>query len=507
LSQNLRILVIDDNPDDRLLAIRQLEREFSNLNIEQIIDIKGLNQALEAGNFDLVVTDYQLGWSNGIVVLRAFKARYPDYPVIMFTNTGTEEIAVEAMKAGLDDYIIKSPKHYIRLARAARSVLERVWQRQALKEAETRYRHLFEGVPVGLYRTTPSGHILDVNPALVQMLGYPDQQSLLAIKLVDLLYVNPQERCLWQDQIDREGVVRNFEVQLRRNDGTIIWALNSARAIRDRNEQLLYYEGAIEEITERKRIEEERAQLLIREQAARAQAEAANRMKDEFLATVSHELRTPLNSMLGWARMLRSRKLDEKTTTRALEVIERNAVAQSKLIEDLLDISRIIRGQLALDVRPVDLGAIVAATIDTVQPAADTKGIDLKYILDTTDRAFSCDPNRLQQVIWNLLSNAIKFTPTGGRVEVQLEYTDMWVQIQVSDTGSGISAEVLPYIFELFRQADSTTTRSHGGLGLGLALVRKLVELHGGTVAAESAGEGKGATFTVKLPLFGESKG
>jgi PAS domain S-box-containing protein len=502
----IRIVLIDDNPDDRLLALRQLQREFSNLNVEEIIDAEGLNQALDAGNFDLTITDYQLGWSNGITVLRAFKERYPDRPVVMFTNSGTEEIAVEAMKAGLDDYIIKSPKQYIRLARAVRSVLERVWQRQALEEAETRYRQLFEEVPVGLYRTTPSGEILAANPAAAQMLGYPDRQSLLSVKLADL-YVDASHRVAWQEGIQQQGVLRNFEVQLRRGDGTIIWVLSSARAIRDSKEQLLYYEGAIEDITERKRIESERAQLLVREQEARTQAEAANRMKDEFLATISHELRTPLNAILGWAKMLHSRNFDPQTTARALEVIERNAVAQAKLVEELLDISRIIRGQLALDIRPVDLRQIVSAAIDTITPAADAKGIDIICILDPAASSLIGDPDRLQQVVWNLLSNALKFTPKGGRVKIELTRTDNDIQLRVSDTGSGIAAEFLPYMFDRFRQADSSTTRSHGGLGLGLAIVRHLVELHGGTVSAESAGEGKGATFTVLLPLHKDERG
>ncbi|HEY9812592.1 MAG TPA: response regulator, partial [Candidatus Sericytochromatia bacterium] len=281
MSQTLRVLVIDDNPDDRLLAIRQLKREFDDLDVEQINNPAHLEQAINAGNFDLVITDYQLQWTNGIAVIRRIKEQYPDCPVIMFTNSGDEEVAVEAMKAGLEDYIIKSPKHYIRLARAARSVMERVGQRQALKEYETRYRRLFEGVPVGLYRTTPTGEIKDANSAMAQMLGYVDPQSLFGVKLVDL-YVNPQARDLWEAQIQQQGVVRNSEVQICCSNGSIIWVLNSARAVRDSTLQILYYEGAIEDITERKRIEAEREQLFKSEQAARESAEAANRIKDEF---------------------------------------------------------------------------------------------------------------------------------------------------------------------------------------------------------------------------------
>jgi signal transduction histidine kinase len=259
--------------------------------------------------------------------------------------------------------------------------------------------------------------------------------------------------------------------------------------------------GATIDITERKAAEEERELLLTREQAARAEAEAASRMKDEFLATLSHELRTPLNAMLGWTQILRTRKLDEAKAARALETIDRNTKSLSQLIEDVLDVSRIITGKLHLNVRPVELVPVIEAALETVLPAANAKDIGIEARLDPSSGTVLGDANRLQQVVWNLLSNAVKFTPKGGRVEVRLEVIDSRVQIRVSDTGQGISPEFLPYVFERFRQADSTTTRSHGGLGLGLAIVRHLVELQGGTVHVESAGIGQGATFIVNLPL------
>ena len=253
---------------------------------------------------------------------------------------------------------------------------------------------------------------------------------------------------------------------------------------------------------ERKRAEQEREQLLLREQAARAEAEAANRAKDEFLATVSHELRTPLNAILGWARMLRTTRLNEATIARALETIERNAKAQAQLIEDLLDVSRIISGKLRLDVRSVDVVTLIEAAMDSVRPAADAKGIQLQAVLDPRAGPVSGDPDRLQQVVWNLLSNAIKFTLKEGRVQVRLERINSHIEITVSDTGKGINPDFLPFVFDRFRQADGTITRAYGGLGLGLAIVRHLVELHGGSVHAYSAGEGHGATFTVRLPVM-----
>ncbi|MBD2170925.1 PAS domain S-box protein [Anabaena cylindrica FACHB-318] len=249
-------------------------------------------------------------------------------------------------------------------------------------------------------------------------------------------------------------------------------------------------------------VTEERAQALERERAARIELERASRMKDEFLAIVSHELRSPLNGILGWSRLLRTRKLSPEKIEQALESIERNAQAQTQLIEDLLDISRIIRGNIRLLVRPTKLIPVIQAALDTVRPIANTKSIQIISRLNFDIGLVSADPERLQQVIWNLLSNAVKFTPEGGRVEICLEQVETNVQIQVIDTGTGISPEFLPYVFDRFRQADATTTRNQGGLGLGLAIVRNLVELHNGKVSVASPGEGQGATFTVQLPLL-----
>jgi PAS domain S-box-containing protein len=235
---------------------------------------------------------------------------------------------------------------------------------------------------------------------------------------------------------------------------------------------------------------------------AREAAETANRQKDEFLATLSHELRTPLTAVLGWARMLRGGELDETGAAKAMEIIERNAEAQQQLIEDVLDVSRIITGKLRLDVRPVDLFPIVEAAVDAVRPAADTSNIELKISADPEPSLVSADPNRLQQMLWNLLTNAVKFTPKGGKVAVAVERSDSSVRVKVSDTGVGIAPEFLPHVFDRFRQADSSSTRQYCGLGLGLAVVRHLAEQHGGTVSAESEGVNRGSTFTIELPLL-----
>jgi PAS domain S-box-containing protein len=234
----------------------------------------------------------------------------------------------------------------------------------------------------------------------------------------------------------------------------------------------------------------------------RKEAEEANRIKDEFLATLSHELRTPLTAIIGWSAMLRGNKLGEAATATALETIERNAKAQGQIIEDLMDVSRIITGKLRLDVQTIELASLVAESVDAIRPAAEAKQIRLQALLDPQAGPVSGDPSRLQQVVWNLLTNAVKFTPKGGRAEVRLERVNSHVEITVSDTGQGIAPEFLPHVFDRFRQADQTYTRTHGGLGLGLSIVRQLVELHGGTVHAESAGLGQGATFVVQLPVM-----
>jgi len=248
---------------------------------------------------------------------------------------------------------------------------------------------------------------------------------------------------------------------------------------------------------------EERSRLLFSEKLARNEAERANRLKDEFLATISHELRNPLNAILGWAHMMRVGNLNEANTERAVETIYRNAKSQTQLVADLLDVSRIISGKLRLDVRAVDLLSIVNAAIDSIRPAADAKGIRLLTMLDPAAGPISGDADRLQQVVWNLLTNAVKFTPKGGRIQVKVQRLNSHVEIVVSDSGVGINKEFLPYVFDRFRQADASTTRIHGGLGLGLSIVRQLVDLHGGNVSVQSEGEGKGSTFTITLPFAG----
>jgi len=317
-------------------------------------------------------------------------------------------------------------------------------------------------------------------------------------------FVHPEDRESLGKAV-REAIANrtDYEVDFRyaTRDGKPGWMIGRGRAFYDANGKPYRLAGFGWDITERKRAEEEREQLIHREHAARTEAEEANRIKDEFLATLSHELRTPLTAILGWLSMLRKDRLDHETTSHALETVERNARAQAQLIEDLVDVSRIAGGKLTLEVRPIDLMPVIAAAVDIVRPAANAKGIQIQISAEASLGPVSGDSARLQQIIWNLLSNAVKFTSRDGTVYVSLHRSESSAELVVRDTGIGIDRDFLPRVFERFRQAESPVTRSHRGLGLGLAIVRHLTELHGGTVSAESPGEGLGATFTIRLPL------
>ena len=302
------------------------------------------------------------------------------------------------------------------------------------------------------------------------------------------------------DEVFRTGHIVRNEVAYTSRTGAAGYFEYILAPVRDASGAVESVAGTSRDISGRKKAAEEREQLLARERAARTEAERASRMKDEFLATLSHELRTPLNAILGWATILRT-DATPADVTEGVEVIERNARAQARIIDDLLDMSRIISGKVRLDVQRVELAAVLESAIETVQPAARAKGVQLHAVLDRSTEPVNGDPSRLQQVFWNLLTNAVKFTPRGGSVQVLLTRVNSHLEATVADTGEGIAPEFLPHVFDRFRQADASTRRSHGGLGLGLAIVRQLVELHGGTVTAKSSGVGEGATFTVALPL------
>ncbi|MEH2269173.1 MAG: PAS domain S-box protein [Nostoc sp.] len=387
-----------------------------------------------------------------------------------------------------------------------RDITEHKRAEKSLRESEARFRRLFESNLIGVAFWNVDGLIIDANDAFLQLAGYTrDEFATLGRinwkELTPVEYKDLDDRALLE--VQTSGISKIYEKEFVHRNGKRVPIVLGVALLNDSQDNCLAF---VLDITDRKLAEKECDRLLECERTARKQAEIANKIKDEFLAVLSHELRTPLNPVLGWSKMLRTRKFDEKTTNHALETIERNAKLQTQLIEDLLDMSRILQGKLNLNVCRVSLVMVVEAALETVKLAAQAKSIEIKTIFDASLAQVMGDPNRLQQVVWNLFSNAVKFTPTGGRVGIRLMEADNQVQIQVSDTGKGISPDFLPYVFDYFRQSDGTTTRTFGGLGLGLAIVRKVVEMHGGKVQAESPGEEAGATFTVELPLLVRSE-
>ncbi len=370
-----------------------------------------------------------------------------------------------------------------------------------LRESEAQFHLLAETIPQLAWSAQPDGYIDWYNRRWYDYTGTtPDD-----VRGWEWTSVHDPGRveevvARWQASL-AAGAPFEMEFTLRRHDGAFRWHLTRAVPLRDAEGRIIRWFGTNTDIDASRRAEMERVALLESERRARVAAELASRAKDEFLATASHELRTPLNAILGWARMMQSGQLDQGTLSRAIDSIERNARVQVRLIEDILDGSRIITGQLHLEVRPLDMSALVVAALDAVRPAADAKRIALTLHMDAAAARMVGDAERLQQIVWNLANNAIKFTPKGGSVDVALRRADTNIELTVTDTGQGIDSDFLPHVFDRFRQAEGSSTRRYGGLGLGLALVRHLVEAHGGVVRADSEGSGRGAVFTVTLPV------
>ena len=432
-----RVLIVDDSLEDREVYRRFLTDDGGHRYdlIETQSGAEGI--ALCRTHLpDCVLLDYRLPDLDGLTFLTDLQCEVDGVgvPVIVLTGQGSESVAVEAMKNGAQDYLLKGTMTAASLLRAVENAIQKVTLLRGMRR-QTR-------------------ELSDANEEL--------QREVANRKRAE------------------EALQRTYD-ELEQLVGARTAELSRA------NRELSL------EVAERRRIEEERAQLLVREQQA-------NRLKDEFLATVSHELRTPLNAVLGWARVLRSANLDPALQLRALESIERNAQSQARLIEDILEVSRIVTGKLRLKVKALDLAQVIDAAVDVVRPAAEAKDITLETDIGRRPWRSIGDADRLQQIVWNLLSNAVKFTPLGGTVTAALARTTGSDEIIVSDTGKGIDPAFLPHVFAPFRQADASTTRDHGGLGLGLAIVRQLTELHGGTVRAESLGVDRGSRFIVALP-------
>ncbi|MBD2519170.1 response regulator [Nostoc sp. FACHB-973] len=505
----LRFLLLEDSLLDAELTQAMLAEGGIDCELVRVESGAEFLTAISTEAFDLILADYALPSFDGISALEIARNQCPEIPFIFVSAVLGEELAIEALKNGATDYVLKQRLGRLvpsvqRALREAKERRDRQLVEESLQKSEARYRRIVDTSYEGIWTIDSQGRTEFVNQRMSQMLGYAAEEMLgrFIFDFIDVVDgIDTAEKLQWfkkEDSDLKEG-------RWRCKDGSYIWTLISARAIFNEQHEFLGAIAMLTDITDRKRTEEERDRLLQREKLARAEAEAANRIKDEFLAVLSHELRSPLNPILGWAKLLQSRKFNETALKKALETIERNAKLQAQLIEDLLDVSHILQGKLNLNMASVDLASTIEAAMETVRLAAEAKTIHIETMLDSRVGKVLGDSARLQQIVWNLLSNAVKFTATGGQVNVQLECIDADAQITVSDTGKGIKSDFLPHVFDYFCQGDNTTTRKFGGLGLGLAIARHLVEMHGGTIWVQSPGEEQGATFTVRLPLIKDS--
>jgi PAS domain S-box-containing protein len=371
----------------------------------------------------------------------------------------------------------------------------------AVRETRDRLRFMAEVLPLKIFTAQADGNAYYFNQQWAEYTGATCER-LLGWGWTKLINPDDSDESLerWRHSLET-GETFQMDHRLRHANGDYRWHLTRAQAKRDANGYISMWVGSSIDIDAMKRADEERKRLLANERIARNEAEQVNRIKDEFLATLSHELRTPLNAILGWSQLILQGSMNAQNVQRGMEIIERNARAQNKLIEDLLEMSRIISGKISLDVHLFDLASFTEGAVESMSPLAEAKGIRLRSFIDRETGKVVADHNRMHQIISNLLSNAIKFTPQDGHVDIIVRRREPHAEITVRDSGIGIDAEFLKYVFDRFRQADSSSTRHHGGLGLGLAIVKQLVALHGGTVRATSDGEGQGASFTVSLPL------
>lgn len=578
----VNVLLVDDHPEN-LLALEAI-LDCLDQNVVRATSGAEALRCLLNQDFAVILLDVQMpdmdGFETAALIRQRERSRHT--PIIFLTAFSTSDNMVfKGYSVGAVDYLFK-PIHaeilkskvaafvdlFQKTVEVKRQAAQLAQMNTELRKREEMFRSLSACSPVGIFLTDTSSKCTYVNPRYQAIYGMTLEES-LGDGWTQTIHPEDKGRVIadWY-AISGEGREYTGEFRILTSTGIERWVHMSSSPMLSDQSEVIGYVGTIEDITERKQAQEEHIKF-IRAQAAREEAETANRLKDEFLATLSHELRTPLTSILGWSKLLRQRKMDEKAIVRALETIERNATLQAQLIDDILDVSRIMRGKLQLNLCQINLTSVIATVVNSVRLEAEKKNIQLEYTIEHTkteeeDRrernreregereggrererenfpSFSSspegtlnsstsfvvcgDPNRLQQIVWNLLSNALKFTPQDGRIEVRLllcaesssEILSTQQQqlptaksslalIRVSDTGSGISPDFLPHVFERFRQADGSITRHQGGLGLGLAIVRYLVEMHGGSVHAESPGVGQGATFTVKLPLIGTRK-
>ncbi|NWF59350.1 MAG: response regulator [Fischerella sp.] len=579
----VNVLLVDDHPEN-LLALEAILGSLGQNLVRATSGAEALRHLLNQ-DFAVILLDVQMpdmdGFETAALIRQRERSRHT--PIIFITAFSTNDNMVfRGYSLGAVDYLFKPIEAEILKSKVAafidlfqksaevkRQAAQLAAMNAELKKREEMFRSLSACSPVGIFLTDMHGRCTYTNPCYQAIFGLSPEES-LDEGWTQRIHDEDQQRVIanWYAAA-AQGQEYKGEFRIITPEGIERWIHVSTSPMRSEESKVIGFAGTSEDITERKKAEEEHIKL-IREQTARKEAETANRLKDEFLATLSHELRTPLTAILGWARLLRQGKLNEEAIARAIETIERNATLQAQLIEDILDVSRIMRGKLNLNMCPVNLATVISTVVNSARLEAEAKKIQLEYVIEPTEAEdtetlrhgdarnknetvsasppppfsassqassspplpapssiVSGDSNRLQQIVWNLLSNAIKFTSSGGKVEVRLsahgargmgqrimeisnaqcpipnaQFPISYAQITISDTGVGISPDFLPHVFDRFRQADGSITRNHGGLGLGLAIVHYLVEMHGGSVHADSPGVGQGATFTVRLPLL-----
>jgi PAS domain S-box-containing protein len=497
-----------------------LYKVLSGVAIECTIcpDIDALCAEIEVGAGVVLISEEALA-SDAAPLIACVREQpvWSDLPVVVLSHARAETPKLSPLLVSLGNVsVLERPIRITTLLSIIRSSLrarERqyqvrrhlVEQKQAaheLREREERLRLAVQTGKLGVWELDLKTDEMSCSPVCKGMFG---RGAADAFSYDDLwAATHPEDAQRVRQTIGdalRDGSEYDVEYRNVWPDGSVHWVLARGHAEYTPDGTPLRLIAITLDITDRKLAEEQRSAMLAAERAARTEAERAGQMKDEFLATLGHELRTPLNAIVGWAQILRHNPSNAEEVVEGIEVIERNARAQTQIIEDLLDMSRIISGKVRLDVRNVDLPSVIGSAVATVRHAADARGVHLQMTLDPTGAVVHGDASRLQQIFWNLISNAVKFSPRGARVQIVLERVATHIEVRVVDTGEGIAPEFLPHVFERFRQADSSTTRRHGGLGLGLAIVKQLVELHGGSVSARSGGLGEGATFTVTLPV------
>ncbi len=494
LNSDTKILVVDDNPGTRYSTSRILQ------GAGWTIDEAGTGtEALAKANnqVHMVVLDINLPDIDGFTVCRMLREREATarIPILhLSASFVTSESKVTGLEAGADGYLTHPVEPPVLIATVKAFLRTRQYEIE-LRQSEARFKAVFENALTGVSLLDEHLVYVDVNPTMCNLLGM-DRRQILGRHLEELVVAESRDTVGEIIRTLSEEPAWRGDLPLRRADGRSIHLEWHVSKHADPNLRL----AIVSDISNRMRYESEREALLLSERAARSEAERANRLKDDFLATLSHELRTPLNAIVGWSQVLRLGNLPAADVEEGLEAIERNSRAQAQMIADLLDISRITSGKLRLDMERLDLAPVIEAALSAIQHTANEKSIRVTKSLQPDCGQIPGDASRIQQILWNLVNNAVKFTPNGGRINVGLQKAGTNIEIRVSDTGQGIEPELLPKIFERFQQGDSSSTRAHGGLGLGLAIVRQLVDLHYGQVTVESEGLGHGATFIVTLP-------